>query len=381
MEYNRLGNSGLVVSELSFGSWVTFDYAKQSGGTVQGTTREQAAESCFEIMRAAYEGGVNFFDNAEAYAQGRAEVLMGDAVRMGILRRVWTREDLVLSTKLMFGAMPPKSSPAYIPKAIPFNRTGLSRKHIVEGLKSSLSRMNLEYVDLVFCHRPDPVTPMEEIVRAMNHVIDRGYAFYWGTSEWSAAELMSAKAVADRLGLIPPLMDQTEYSLFHRQRVDVEYAYAGLFEKDFGLGLTVWSPLASGILTGKYGKGIPANSRLASKEFQARPDFKIRFLDRIKHAEALRPIAKKLNCTMGQLSLAWCMKNRNVSTVLTGATTVAQVKENLKACAVKKMLNDEIMREIENAIGKRYQPRRSPTERQVANYRLRKFSKGALSKL
>ena len=174
-------------------------------------------------MHRAYQGGVNTFDNAEAYAAGGAETLMGDAVRMGIERRLWTREDLVLTTKIMFGAMPRRGSPGYIKGAMAVNRMGLSRKHVVEGLVASLERMGLAYVDLVFAHRPDPVTPVEEIVRVFNHVIDRGLAFYWGTSEWSAAELMEAKAVADRLGLIPPLMDQPEYSLFARQRVEVEY--------------------------------------------------------------------------------------------------------------------------------------------------------------
>ena len=190
---------------------------------VTGTTRAEAAESCLAIMHRAYQGGVNTFDNAEAYAAGGAETLMGDAVRMGIERRLWTREDLVLTTKIMFGAMPRRGSSGYIKGAMAVNRMGLSRKHVVEGLVASLERMGLAYVDLVFCHRPDPVTPMEEIVRVFNHVIDRGLAFYWGTSEWSAAELMEAKAVADRLGLIPPLMDQPEYSLFARQRVEVEY--------------------------------------------------------------------------------------------------------------------------------------------------------------
>ena len=378
MQYNRLGNSGLLVSELSFGSWVTFD-ASAKDGTVGGTSREDAANSCFEIMKAAYLGGVNFFDNAEAYAQGDAERLMGDAVQMGIERKVWTREDLVLTTKIMFGALPPKIRSDYIPNGISVNKVGLSRKHVIEGLKASLKRMRCDYVDLVFCHRPDPITPMEEIVRAFNYVIDQGLAFYWGTSEWSAAQLLHAKAVADRLGMVGPLMDQPEYSLFVRQRVESEYK--DLYAKDsLGLGLTIWSPLASGVLTGKYGNGIPAGSRLASKVFQARPDFKRRFLDRIKSAEVLRPIANRLGCNMGQLALAWCLNNPNVSTVITGATSVQQVTENLQACNFKHQLTAEIMQEIENALGKEWKPRHSPVAIQMA-YRTRKLSPGALSKL
>jgi len=239
--------------------------------------------------------------------------------------------------------------------------------------------MRLDYVDLVFCHRPDPITPMEEVVRAFNHVIDRGMAFYWGTSEWSAAQLMEAKAVADRLGLIAPIMDQPEYSLFVRQRVEIEYKE--LYAKDsLGLGLTIWSPLSSGVLTGKYGQGIPAGSRLASKAFQARPDFKSRFEDRIKVAECLRPIAKRLGCNMGQLSLAWCLNNPDVSTVITGATSVAQVEENLIACKLKHRLTLEVMKEIENVIGKEYKPKFTPIQRQM-KYRTRKMSAGAMSKL
>jgi voltage-dependent potassium channel beta subunit len=378
MQYNRLGNSGLIVSELSFGSWVTFSRDNNSG-TVNGNNRKEAANSCFEIMKAAYLGGVNLFDNAEAYCAGDAERLMGDAVRMGLEQLVWTREDLVLTTKIMFGALPPKNRSDYIPKPKSVNRIGLSRKHVVEGLKASLKRMQLDYIDLVFCHRPDPIVPMEEIVRGFNHVLDQGLAFYWGTSEWSATQLMEAKSVADRLGLIPPLMDQPEYSLFHRQRVEVEYK--DLYRKDsLGLGLTVWSPLSSGILTGKYGQGIPPNSRLASKAFQSRPDFQIKFIDRIKAAESLRPIAKRLGCNMGQLSLAWCLNNPDVSTVITGATSVAQVEENLAACEVKHLLTNEIMKEIENAIGKAYKPKLSNVTKQMS-YRTRKLSSGALSKL
>ena len=414
MKYNRLGNTGLLVSELSFGSWVTFD-SRGGDGTIvpaagQGDRRRleasakreaQATEACFEIMVAAYKGGVNFFDNAEAYAQGDAEKLMGRCVRLGIERRVWTREDLVLTTKIMFGAMPPRGSPDFIPHAISLNRVGLSRKHVYEGLRASLRRLQLEYVDVVFCHRPDPVTPMEEVVRAFNHCIDAGLCFYWGTSEWSAADLLRAQAIAERLGLVPPIVEQPEYHIFHRQRVEVEYkplyhgaaAVGGRSDPGaLGLGLTTWSPLASGVLTGKYRGGqFPPGSRLANPDFQKRPDFRSRFLRPVQIAERLRPIAEgELGCTMGQLALAWCLKNPDVSTVITGATSVAQVEENLVAVEVVERLTPEIMRRIDEVIegggggggeeGGGYVAKEHPVTRQMA-YRLRKLSPGALAKL
>lgn len=379
MKYNRLGNSGLLVSELSLGSWITFSTSGQDG-TVKAQSREAAAEICFQIMKRAYEGGVNFFDNAESYVSGQAELLMGDAVRLGIERKVWTREDLVLSTKIMFGAIPPKGSPDYIKGAMVMNRVGLSRKHVIEGTAASLKRLGLETVDLVFCHRPDPITPMEEIVRGFNHVLDRGWAYYWGTSEWSAAELLAAKAVADRLGLVPPLMDQPQYNLMKRQRVEKEYA--PLYAKDvLGLGLTTWSPLKSGVLTGKYGAGIPPGSRLAAPSFKARADYESTFLDPIKAAEKLRPIADRLGCSMSNLALAWCMKNPNVSTVITGATSIDQVDENLKACDVIDLLTPDVMKEIDKAIGKEYVAIDDPVALQVNSMRLPKLSAGTLSKL
>ena len=386
MKYNRLGHSGLVVSELSFGSWVTFDTGV-SAGTVGGDTLEKATELCYEIMVAAYKGGVNFFDNAEIYASGVAERLMGRVVRRGIDNKVWTREDLVLSTKIMHGALPPRRRDDYIAGRMIYNRVGLSRKHVFEGLTASLKRMKLDYVDLVLCHRPDPLTPIEEVVRAFNHVLDQGLAFYWGTSEWSAAQLLAAKAVADRLGLVPPLLEQPEYSLLCRDRVEREYR--PLYARDaLGLGLTTFSPLGGGLLTGKYyqeGEGvhIPSSSRLASPAFTRRKDYQQRFLDPIEHAEALRPLAGRLQCSMAQLALAWCMTNPDVSTVLTGATSVSQVQDNLGACAIaEKMRNDPSLREkVTEAMSfPHFAPQRDEVAEQV-RYRLRNLSKGALAKL
>lgn len=379
MKYNRLGKSGLLVSELSFGTWVTFS-SSGAEGTVKANSRESAAEACYALMSRSYMAGVNFFDNAEAYANGQAEILMGDAVHIGIERKMWTREDLVLSTKIMFGALPPKGSPEYIPGAMSMNRIGLSRKHVVEGLAASLQRMRLQYVDLVFCHRPDPLTPMEEVVRAFNHVLDRGMAFYWGTSEWSAAQLLEAKVISERLGMVPPLMEQPEYHMLCRQRVEKEYAM--LYSKDtLGLGLTTWSPLASGVLTGKYNSGIPAGSRLANDTFKKRPDFESRFMKNVKTAESIRPIAERLGCSMGQLALAWCVKNPNVSTVITGASSVDQVDENLKALEVVDKLTPDVMAEIDTALGSTFVAVDDPVTKQMMTYRLGKLSDGALAKL
>ena len=234
MEYRLLGRSGLRVSALSFGSWVTF--GEQVG--------EDAASAC---MKAAYDFGVNFFDCAEAYAAGKAETMMGNIIRkMG-----WKRSDLVLSTKIFWGGKGP-------------NDMGLSRKHLIEGTEASLARMRVDYVDLLFCHRPDRDTPIAETVRAMSHLVDRGKAFYWGTSEWDAREIAEAYHIAREERLVPPTMEQPEYNMFHRERVEKEYA--PLYE-EFGLGTTIWSPLASGFLTGKYNAGIPAGTRLSLKGY------------------------------------------------------------------------------------------------------------------
>ena len=319
MEYRRLGKSGLKVSALSLGAWVT--YGSQVG--------EDVAYAC---MTEAYEAGVNFFDNAEAYASGKAEEVMGNVIR----RAGWKRSDLVISTKLFWGGKGP-------------NDLGLSRKRIVEGTDRSLSRLQLEYVDLLFCHRPDPATPIEETVRAMNHVMAQGKVLYWGTSEWSADEIAQAASIAEREHLIGPTMEQPQYHMFHRERVEKEYAH--LYD-DIGLGLTIWSPLASGLLTGKYDHGPVRGTRaeLPGMEWlreelvgeSARP--------KIEKVKKLAPIADHLGCTRAQLALAWCLKNSRVSSVITGATRREQVKENLGALGVVPRLNSEVMRDIDRVL-------------------------------
>ncbi|MBC8076336.1 MAG: aldo/keto reductase [Chloroflexales bacterium] len=315
MEYRRLGKAGIKLSALSLGAWVTY------GGQVG----EQTAREC---MAAAYDAGVNFFDNAEGYAGGNAETVMGNVIKeMG-----WRRESLVVSTKIFWGGDGP-------------NDTGLSYKHVVEGVNSALKRLQLDYVDLVFCHRPDPNTPIEETVRAMDLVIRQGKAFYWGTSEWSAAEILRADGIARQYGLTPPSMEQPQYNMLTRERFEDEYA---LLYRDLGYGTTIWSPLASGLLTGKYNDGIPEDSRAALKGYE--------WLQRgitparIATVRKLQPIANELGCSMAQLALAWCLKNPNVSTVITGASRAAQVGENMKALDVVKQITPEVMEQIEGIL-------------------------------
>jgi voltage-dependent potassium channel beta subunit len=315
MEYRRLGKAGIKLSALSLGAWVTY------GGQVG----EDVAREC---MTAAYELGVNFFDNAEGYAGGNAETVMGNVIK----QEGWRREGLVISTKIFWGGSGP-------------NDTGLSHKHIIEGTNSALRRLQLDYVDLLFCHRPDPNTPIEETVRALDIVIKQGKALYWGTSEWSAAEIALADGIARRYGLTPPTMEQPQYNMFHRQRFEEEYA---TLYRDLGYGTTIWSPLSSGLLTGKYNDGIPADSRAALKGYEwlqrgITPE-------RIEKVKRLVPIAGDLGCTMAQLALAWCLKNPNVSTVITGASRAAQVGENLKALDVLPKLTDEVMSAIAEII-------------------------------
>lgn len=316
MEYRRLGRSGLKVSALSLGAWVTY------GGQVG----EKTAQEC---MVAAREAGVNFFDNAEGYAEGNAETVMGNVIKS----EGWRREDIVVSTKIFWGGSGP-------------NDTGLSHKHVIEGVNNALKRLQLEYVDLVFCHRPDPNTPIEETVRAMDIVIKQGKAFYWGTSEWSAAEIALADGVARRYGLTPPTMEQPQYNMFARERFEKEYAP---LYRDLGYGTTIWSPLASGLLTGKYNDGIPADSRASLKGYEwlqqgITPD-------RIEKVKQLQPIADDLGASLAQLGLAWCLKNPNVSTVITGASRAAQVAENMKALDVLPKLTDEVMGRIDEVLG------------------------------
>lgn len=319
MEYRRLGSSGLLVSALSYGAWVTF-------------SSQVSEDVAYELMTTAYDAGVNFFDNAEAYAGGDAEIMMGAVLR----RAGWKRSDLVLSTKIFWGGSGP-------------NDEGLSRKHIVEGVDAALTRLQTEYVDLVFAHRPDMHTPIEETVRAFTHVINQGKAFYWGTSEWSAAQIMEAYAVARREHLIPPQMEQPQYHMFHRERVEVEYAH--LYE-EIGLGTTIWSPLASGLLTGKYNQGMPEGTRATLEGYEW---LRKRFTDevarqRIAKVGQLMEIADQLGASMAQLALAWTLKNPYVSTTITGASRPEQVVENMKALDILPKLSAEVMDKIESIL-------------------------------
>ncbi|NUM52091.1 MAG: aldo/keto reductase [Candidatus Hydrogenedentes bacterium] len=319
MNYRNVGASGLEVSELSFGSWVTF------GDQVV----ESAAEDC---MKAAWESGVNFFDNAEAYAQGRSETVMGNVLkRMG-----WKRSEIVVSTKIFWAGKGP-------------NQVGVSRKRLIEGTEASLARLQLDYVDMLFCHRPDCRTPIEETVRAMTYLINQGKALYWGTSWWTAEQLINACHIARRERLIPPTVEQPEYNMLKRDWVEKEYV--NLYD-EIGLGLTTWSPLASGMLTGKYAKGIPKGSRVSLKGYEwLRKEFESEEgKQRIAKVAGLEPIAKSLKCTMAQLALAWCLKNPHVSTVITGATRPEQVHENMKALKVVPKLTHAVMEKIEKVL-------------------------------
>ena len=312
MNYRRLGKTGLKVSELSLGSWVTY------GGQVG----DDAAKAC---MVAAYDLGVNFFDGAEVYSKGEAERSMGR-----VLKQVgWRRESLVLSTKLFWGGEGP-------------NDVGLSHKHVMEGFHAALKRWQVDYLDLAFCHRPDPNTPIEETVRAFDILIKQGKLFYWGTSEWPAEDIIKAIKTARELGLTPPVMEQPQYSLLARDRFEREYT--SVFS-DYGYGSTIWSPLASGVLTGKYDDGVPEGSRFSQKQYEWLKD-KMVTKDLIAKVKEFEPIAKELGVTRAQLALAWCLKNPNVSTVITGATKPEQVTENMKALGVVEKLTPELMEKL-----------------------------------
>jgi voltage-dependent potassium channel beta subunit len=324
MEYRFLGKSGLKVSALSLGAWVTM--GQQIG--------EETADAC---LQAAYDAGVNFFDNAEVYARGNAETVMGNVVR----KKGWKRSDLVISTKIFWGGKGP-------------NNSGLSRKHLFEGMDASLKRLQMDYVDLLFCHRPDIHTPVEETVWTMNLLIQQGKALYWGTSEWSAERIMEAYGVARREHLIPPLMEQPEYNMFHRERVEREYQP---LYKEIGLGTTIWSPLASGLLTGKYNQGIPQGTRVSLSGYGwLRDEFESEEgKQRIEKVKLLAPLAQELGCSLAQLGLAWCLKNPDVSTVITGASRAEQVKENMRALEVVEKLEDGVMERIEAILGNKPQ--------------------------
>ncbi len=311
VQYRRLGNSGLKVSELSLGSWITFG-------------PNLSLNNVKECMRYAYDQGINFFDNAEAYGNGLAELMMGEALRD------FRREELVISTKIFWGGDNP-------------NATGLSWKHMVEGVKNSLRRLQLDYVDLLFCHRPDPDTPIEETVRAMDTLIKQGLIFYWGTSEWSAKDIEAAFKIAKETHTTPPVMEQPEYNMFNRTRIEKEYT--SLFKRH-QLGTTIWSPLNSGILSGKYNKGIPKNSRLDRQKWLSH----LLTEEKIQKVKKLSSIAKELNCSMSQLAIAWCLKNPNVSTVILGTSSMEQLSENIQASTVVPYLDQTIMKKINTCL-------------------------------
>src|SRR5687767_7494673 len=302
MEYRRLGRAGLKVSVFSFGSWVTFGPQVDVGG----------AE---EMLGYAYDNGVNFFDNAEAYAGGESERIMGKAIEaLG-----WPRRSYVISTKVFWGISP----------EVNMQRT-LNRKYLMQAIDASLERFGLDFVDLLFCHRADPETPIEETVWAMSDIVSSGKALYWGTSEWTADEIRAAWEIAERHHLHKPVMEQPQYNLFERERVETEYAR--LYE-DIGLGTTIWSPLASGMLTGKYLDGIPDDSRAALKGYEWLHD-SMTSKDALDKVRKLKEVADELGCSVGQLALAWCASNPNVSTVILGASRLEQLKENLGAVDV-----------------------------------------------
>ncbi len=320
MEYRRLGKSALQVSALSFGSWVTF--AKQYELKMADT-----------LMGMAYDAGVNFFDNAEVYSRGESEVLMGKV----LAKKKWDRTSYTVSSKVFFGINGPDNKP---------NQTGLSRKHIVEACNQALKRLQVEYLDLYFCHRPDKNAPMEEIVTTMNHLIQQGKILYWGTSEWSAAEIWEAHYVAAKLNLIGPTMEQPQYNLFTRAKMEVEY---GTLFSNIGMGTTIWSPLASGILTGKYNNGFPKNSRLTLEGFEWLKNRELT-KDRLNAVKNLEKIATQLDTSLATLSIAWCVKNPNVSTAILGATSTKQLKENLSALDILPKLNASVMEKIEKVM-------------------------------
>lgn len=322
MEYRKMGNTGLYLSVLSFGSWVTF--AKQID--------EYHSDA---LMSFAYEHGVNFFDNAEVYANGESEEMMGRVLR----NKQWDRTTFVLSSKVFFGKNGKESLP---------NQKGLGRKHIVEACHEALTRLQTDYLDLYFCHRPDPEVSMEEIVRTMNTLIQQGKVLYWGTSEWAASEIREAIDVSAQLGLEGPKMEQPQYNMLVREKVEQEFA--PLYSSENGLGTTIWSPLCSGLLTGKYSDGhIPEDSRLAMAGLEWIKDKNLTG-ENLRKVKAVQDIANELDVPMAALAIAWCVKNPDVTTAILGATKVYQLEENLKALEVLPRLTDEVMHRIQKAL-------------------------------
>jgi voltage-dependent potassium channel beta subunit len=322
MQYRRLGQSGLQVSVLSFGSWVSFDAQLKD-------------DMALECMQAAFDAGCNFFDNAEVYAGGESEAIMGRVLR----QLGWKRHEYVVTTKFFWGIHGNTTN----------MRNTLNRKYLMQAIDASLERFGLDFIDVVYCHRPDPFTPLEETVYAMSDMVSSGKALYWGTSEWSADEIRAAWLLADRHHLHKPVVEQPQYNLLTRDRVEKEYAR--LYD-DIGLGTTIWSPLASGLLTGKYRDGVPADSRgaLPGYEWLAERLSDERSLAKV---ERLRPIADELGCSMAQMAIAWCAANPRVSTVITGASRPSQVLENFAALDVIPLLTPEVMTRIGTAVSGR----------------------------
>ncbi len=319
MNYRHLGRTGIRVSELSFGSWVTFK-------------NQVDVDAAVELMAAAHDAGVNFFDNAEVYANGKSEEVMGAALQ----RLKWRRGSYLVTTKIYWG----------LHDSVNESDT-LNRKRLIEGINGSLARLQLDYVDVLYSHRPDKTTPIEETVWAMHNIIEWGKAMYWGTSEWGADEIVSAIHIAEKYHLHKPITEQPQYNLFVRERFEKEYAR---LYQDYGYGTTIWSPLASGMLTGKYLKGIPKESRANLKGYgwlQKR----VKDKERLAKVRALQPVAKRLGCTLSQLAIAWCLKNPNVSTVILGASRVEQLQENLKSEKVVSKLTPKVMKQIDEIYG------------------------------
>ena len=319
MNYRHLGKAGIQVSELSLGSWVTFHL-------------QTDLKASMDMMSAAYDAGVTFFDNAEAYALGKSEEIMGAALK----RLGWRRGSYLVSTKLFWGM-----------HDNPNEKNTLNRKYLLEGIDGSLKRLDMEYVDLLYCHRSDPTTPVEETVWAMHSIIERGKALYWGTSEWEAAEILEAIAIAERHHLHKPIVEQPVYNLFEQHRFGAEYEPV---YKEHGYGSTTWSPLASGLLTGKYKKGIPADSRGAVKGYEWLQDG-LQDAKRLAVVDALEPFAAAMGATLAQFALAWCLQNPYVSSVITGASRVQQIHENMKALNFVEKFSDDVMAEIDAALG------------------------------
>ena len=319
MEYRHLGRTGIKVSELSLGSWITFK-------------NQVDVDAAAEIMAAAFDLGVNFFDNAEAYAKGKSEEVMGAALK----KLGWRRESYLVTTKLYWG----------LHDGVNESNT-LNRKRLIEGINGSLERFQLDYVDVLYCHRADKNTPIEETVWAMHNIIEWGKAMYWGTSMWSAAEIVEAIAIAEKHHLHKPVVEQPVYNIFERERFTGEYAR---FYKEYGYGTTTFSPLASGLLSGKYNTGIPKDSRASAMKMDWLTE-SVSDIANIAKVQALEPMAKELECTVAQLSLAWCLKNPFVSSVITGASKLSQLQENMKATEIAPKLTPDILERIDKIFG------------------------------